>query len=145
MSNLTSFLRRQSTLLLFVVLGLVMLTGQRVLLAVTSWINGVPDAPTSDNLTGPELQALKQAGGWVAAGNAGSKFIVAAGFFCLFLFLIWLVQGIIAPKPKAWAKSEYSTEFEALQGYDKFREYQATRWQLIVLAAAAIVGACLIA
>ena len=75
-----------------------MLYGQRVMLALTSYVYSA-HATNSTEMTGAEVAAQQQASGWVPAGT-GSKYLYAAGFFFLFIFLIWLGQSIAAKPQK---------------------------------------------
>ncbi|TGD82880.1 hypothetical protein [Hymenobacter wooponensis] len=135
------------TFLIFFTIGLGVLYGQQVLLQVTAALNGVDlhqvaqKAP--DNMTSAEVDTVKQASGWVPAGT-GSKFLFAAGYFFLFIGLVWLAQSITAKPAKRWAKKYYAREFGYLSGYERFKEYQQGRWQLIALACASIIAAALI-
>jgi hypothetical protein len=135
------------TYLIFFAIGAGVLYGQQALLQVTAALNDVDlqavARKSPDNMTSAEVVTVTQANGWVPAGT-GSKFLFAAGFFFLFIGLVWLGQSVTAPQLKKWAKKEYTEEFSQLVGYDRFRVYQAQRWQLVLLACAAILAAAII-
>jgi hypothetical protein len=129
-------------LVIFFALGAVVLYGQRGMLAITSYVNNA-HATASTEMSGAEVAAQQAASGWVPAGT-GSKYLYAAGFFFLFIFLIWIGQSITAKPQKRWAKRHYSREFLGLTPYERFQENRVGRWQLVALACASIIAAALI-
>ena len=130
-------------ILIFFALGAALLFGKPVLLAITSYVHGVDPQAVADklpaNMSGAEVAADKEASGWLPAG-LGSKFLFSAGYFFLFVFLVWIAQSIAEPRGKAWVKTEAKTDAEALTVAEKFREYRAGRWQLILLAVASMIA-----
>ena len=130
-------------LLIFFALGAALLFGKPALLAITSYINGVDPTAVAHklpaNMSGAEVAADKQASGWMPAG-LGSKFLFSAGYFFLFVFLVWIGQSIAEPRGKEWVKTSAKTDAELLTEAEKFREYRAGRWQLVVLAVAAMIA-----
>ena len=133
---------------IFLALGAALLFGKPALLALTSYINGVDAtavaAKLPANMTSAEVAASQQANGWMPAG-LGSKFLFAAGFFFLFIFLDWVAQSIAEPRGKKWVKGEGQQTFLRLTPAEQFREYRDGRWQLTALACASILAAALIA
>jgi hypothetical protein len=129
-------------LAIFLVLGAAVLYGQRGMLALTSYVNNA-QASAGTEMSGAEVAAQQQASGWVPAGT-GSKYLYAAGFFFLFIALVWLAQSITAKPQKRWAKRNYSREFLLLTPYERFQENRVGRWQLVALACASIIAAALI-
>lgn len=128
-------------LAIFLVLGAAVLYGQRAMLALTTFIYHAHG--TGTEMSGAEVAAQQQASGWVPAGT-GSKYLFAAGFFFLFIALIWLAQSITAKPQKAWAQRHYTGEFMRLSAYERFQENRVGRWQLVVLAVGAMIAAAII-
>lgn len=129
-------------LAIFLVLGAAVLYGQRVMLALTTFVyNARPTASTE--MSGAEVAAQQQASGWVPAGT-GSKYLFAAGFFFLFIALVWLAQSITAKPQKRWAQRHYTSEFMRLSSYERFQENRVGRWQLVALAIGAMIAAAII-
>lgn len=129
-------------LAIFLALGAAVLYGQRVMLALTTSVYHA-HATASAEMSGAEVAAQQQASGWVPAGT-GSKYLFAAGFFFLFIFLIWIGQSITAKPQKRWAKQHYSREFLHLSPYERFQENRVGRWQLVALAVGAMIAAAII-
>jgi hypothetical protein len=128
-------------LAIFLVLGAAVLYGQRAMLALTTFIYNAHG--TGTEMSGAEVAAQQQASGWVPAGT-GSKYLFAAGFFFLFIALIWLAQSITAKPQKRWAQRHYTSEFMHLSSYERFQENRVGRWQLVALAIGAMVAAAII-
>ncbi len=141
--SLRSLSRKWAPALFFVLIGVALLVGREQLLALTSFVYGATNAAGPD-MSGAEVAAETQAAGWVPFGVLTSKLLAASGAFIMVCILVWRMQRLVLPGPAKWAKSEYSPAFERLSDVEKFKAYQAGRWQLIALAVAALLFAALV-
>lgn len=137
--------RKVGPYLLFALLGVAMLFGQRALLTVTEAVHGVsgPVVATA-NMTGAEVAADAQASGWVQAGAVTSKLITAGGAFLFFIILQWVAQQLTHPGPTSWAKKRYTAAFDALDDVEKFRAYGRIRLYSTLLAVGALIFAAVV-
>ena len=141
--SLRSLARKWSPALLFLLTGLALLTGREQLLDLTTRLYHATGA-AGQNMSGAEVAAESAAAGWLPFGLLTSKLLTTAGTFCLLCIIVWRMQRLVLPEPAKWAKEDYSKAFGRLSEADKFKVYQAGRWQLIGLAVAAALFAALV-
>lgn len=164
LTTISKSLRKAGPYLIFAVLGVAMLYGQRGLQAGTSLVHGTAhvslhphitsagnpvlgdfvEARPSSEMSGAEVAAEAQASGWVPAGTVTSKLITAGGAFLFFIILQWLSQHLTHPGPTRWAKNGYSEAFEALPDGEKFGAYGRIRLYSTLLAVGALLFAALV-
>jgi len=144
LTTILKALRKAGPYLIFAVLGVAMLYGERSLHAVTELVHGVSGTAPTAEMSGAEVAAEAQASGWVPAGTVTSKLITAGGAFLFFIILQWLSQHLTHPGPTRWAKSGYSDAFDALPDGEKFGAYGRIRLYQTLLAIGALLFAALV-
>jgi len=114
-------------------------------------LNATPAAALPNPATGvlPDVdgatQDVKQAtGGFVQIGGLFSKLLAMVIVFALFNFLPWDFQKLTHPGVANWKKEHYTDEFLALSSVEKFKESRGIGMARAIIAAAAILGVCVI-